>query len=105
MPDRDDDARSEATKTLNKLLSHYWRVKNANPPADFDELYDLRKAYEDAYVEYAALEARLLRDDILTTPSDLVTFRRVREKMAEAVETKEILEAARAFIKLIIAIA
>lgn len=105
MPDLDDDALKEAQATLKALRKKYWDAKDSDPPVRFDDLFDLRRAYEDAVTEYAGLEGRLLRDDILTKPGDLATFKKIRERMAAAVELKDTILAARAFIKLIIAIA
>lgn len=105
MPDdRDDQARIEAQATLNQLRDKYWDAKKKNPPPSFDDLFDLRTAYEDAVVEYAGLEGRLLRDDVLTKPEDLATFREVRARMAAAVEIKQMIAVARDFIKLIVSV-
>jgi hypothetical protein len=105
MPDRDDDAIKEAQATLKLLRKKYWDAKDADPPAKFDDLFDLRRAYEDAVAEYAGLEGRLLRDDILTKPGDLAKFKKIRERMAAAVELRDTVLAARDFIRFIIAIA
>jgi hypothetical protein len=103
--DRDDEAIIEAQATLNQLRDKYWDAKTKNPPPSFDDLFDLRKSYEDAVVEYAGLEGRMLRDDILTKPEDLVTFREARARMAAAVEVKQMIAVARDFIKLVVSIA
>jgi hypothetical protein len=105
MADRDDDALREAQAALNTLRRKYWRAKEADPPLKFDDLFDLRCAYEEALVEYAGLEGRLLRDDILTKEPQLAKLKAIRERMADAVELKDTILAARDFIKLIIAIA
>jgi hypothetical protein len=86
------------------LLTKYWNAKKANPAPSFDDLYDLRRAYEDAAVEYAGLEGRLLRDDILTKDIDLANFRKMRADMTAAVEIKEILGFAANFIKLMVSL-
>lgn len=105
MPDRDDEARIEAQATLDSLRTKYFDAKAQNPQPRFDDLFDLRRAYEKAVTEYAGLEGRLLRDDILTSKEDLAAFRQIRERMAAAIEIKEIIQAAQAFIKLIVAVA
>jgi len=102
--DNDEQARREARATLDSLRNKYWNAKKQNPPPNFDDLFDLRSAYEDAAVEYAGLEGRLLRDDILTSDVDLVKLQKVRAAMAEAVEIKEILKVAQSFIKLMMAV-
>lgn len=104
-PDNDELVRDLARAILDNLRTKYWDAKKANPPPSFDELYDLRRAYEDAAAEYAGLEGRLLRDDILTKEIDLENFRKVRDDMAAAVETKEILGLAANFIKMMVALA
>jgi hypothetical protein len=105
MPDKDEEARLLAQQALNDLHEKYWEQKMKKPQPPFDELQDLYNAYQRAAVEYAGLEGRLMRDDILAKTQDIVKFGEVREQMAKAKETKELLLAARDLIKLIIAIA
>lgn len=102
--DNDDRARQIARATLDDLRDKYWEAKVAQPPASFDEIYDLRRAYENAAIEYAGLEGRLLRDDILTKDIDLVAIKQVREDMAAAVTTRETLDIAARFIKLLVSL-
>ena len=83
MPDRDDQARVEAKATLGKLRERYWAAKKQIPPADFDDLFDLRTAYEDAVVEFAGLEGKLLCDDVLTSTQTLVSFQDIRKRMED----------------------
>ncbi|HEY6966633.1 MAG TPA: hypothetical protein VI229_04120 [Burkholderiales bacterium] len=104
MPDRDEEAIKQAQATLKRLRRAYWDAKEAEPPVKFDDLYDLRCAYEEAVVEYAGLEGRLLHDDILTSVGDLAKLQKIRERMDAAVDLKETILAARDFIKLIVAI-
>lgn len=102
--DNDEQVRDVARATLDILRTKYWNAKKANPAPSFDDLYDLRRAYEDAAVEYAGLEGRLLRDDILTKDIDLANFGKVRANMAAAVEIKEILGLATNFIKMMMSL-
>ncbi|MES2946332.1 MAG: hypothetical protein V4772_25965 [Pseudomonadota bacterium] len=104
-PDNDDKVRVSVKKTLETLLDHYWRAKNAQPSLRFDEVYALRLAYEDAVVEYAGLEGRLLQDEILSSDIDVTTFQKAEMDMKSTVETKAILMVAADFVKAMVSLA
>lgn len=97
--DNDEKVRIEAQAALNILREKYWDAKTATPPPRFDDLFDLRRAYENAVIEYAGLEGRLLRDDILSTDIDLKELQKIRSQMSDAKEMKELLNVALNFIK------
>ena len=103
--DNDDLAREAARTMLDTLRNRYWDAKKAVPQPSFDDIFDLRKAYEDAAVEYAGLEGRLLRDDILTSDTNLKELRDIKAAMKAAVDTKAILGLAARFIKQMVALA
>jgi hypothetical protein len=100
--DNDDKLRTSVQATLEALLDLYWDAKTAQPSRRFDEIFDLRRAYEKAVVEYAALEGRLLKDAILTSDIDLGRFQQVEADMKAAIRTKEILAIAADFVKAMI---
>jgi hypothetical protein len=104
--DNDDLVREHARATLDILWDKYWQAKKADsPPTAHDDYYDLRVAYEKAAAEYAALEGRLLRDDILSKDVDVDRFRRIRADMEAAVRAKETVMAALNFVQLIVKLA
>ena len=104
MPDRDDEARTEAQAILDDLYGKYWDEAQKVPAPKETDLLKLERAYKEAVREYAKLQGRLMTKDILTSPEDLETFKKIRQQMADAVELKSMILAARDLIKLIIAI-
>lgn len=102
--DTDDQVREAAQQTLDLLWQKYWQARSADPPPTFDEYFDLRRAYEDAAVAYAALEGRLLRDALLSGAQDVANFRRVRADMAAAVNARQAIDVALRFGKLLVAL-
>ena len=103
--DNDDKVRQLSREALDALLNQYWAAKNATPPKPFDEVFDLRRAYENAVAEYAALEGRLLHDEILSSNADVTKFQKVRDQMQNAADTKEALKLAESLTKMMVALA
>ncbi|HWI82631.1 hypothetical protein [Ramlibacter sp.] len=102
--DTDDQVREAAKQTLELLWRKYWDAKSAQPPPSFDDYFDLRRAYEDAAVAYAGLEGRLLRSDLLADDIDVQDFQCVRDQMAQAVNTRQTVDVALKFGKLLMAL-
>ena len=104
--DNDDVVREQARATLDILWAKYWQAKKADdPPTGHDDHFDLRVAYERAAAEYAALEGRLLRDDVLSGGVDVERFRKIRAEMQAAVKVKETVETALKFVELLVKLA
>ena len=104
--DNDDKVREEARGTLEILWNKYWQAKKTGQPSmAHDDFYDLRRAYETAAAEYAALEGRLLRDRILSKAVDVDRFRAVRAEMEAAVKVKQTVATALKFVELLVKLA
>jgi len=101
--DNDDTALVQARLALDKLRQAYVDARDG-PNPDFDTVYALRIAYAEGGDAYAALDARLLSQAILTTNAQLQELIRINREMDEAVDNKAYLLAAARLVKLLVAI-
>lgn len=100
--DLDDRVREDARIALDELWDKYWKIKTGTPAPSFDEYFALRSAYEEAAVEYARLEGRLLAERILSGVQDVHNFAAIRQQMAQARKINEVLDAAARLIGLLV---
>lgn len=103
-PDNDDLMLKKARDALDKLRSAYFDARD-DTKSDFDQVYDLRRKYENAVVEYASLDARLLKQSIISNQAQLTEIDRINDAMDKAKTTKQYLAVATSLMSLLISVA